>query len=119
MVFFFQCSYLIFKVLNVQRLERSCREAPCPRAYRHVDGRGARPAQPHPRVDVLQFLASAWPVNLGWNLCSAFSFSLSSCRTISKFLLRNSENTDALECLKRYLFCIWLYFVPVFPVLFT
>ena len=43
-------------------------------------------------------------VNLGWNLCSAFSFSLSSCRTVSKFLHEISRNREALECLKGYLF---------------
>lgn len=32
-----------------------CQEVLCPRAYRHVDGRG-HAAQPHPWVDVLQLL---------------------------------------------------------------
>ena len=43
-------------------------------------------------------------VNLGWSLCSAFSFSLSSCRTVCKSLYKRLRNTEALGCLKGYPF---------------
>ena len=113
--FLFQCSYLTFKVLNVQNrcresaghshhsaLERHVRKRPVPELTATSMAAGTPPNRIHGWTSCSSCFCPS--VNLGWNLCSAFSFSLSSCRTVSKFLHEIARNTDALECLKRSLF---------------